>query len=289
MERLKSLAIISFVFDPCRNIPEHGDFISIMKKNIALNRLGLDMKLENGRLQIDPSTVSYRDGSLSLEGAFDTAAPDSPVSIKITAEDIDIDDMLAYLHEPLVLKGKLNLAIDLHSTGMSAKKIAANLTGEFGAALENGKIQRSIEFLASDALDFIFTAPRKKTYTNLNCFVSRLMFEKGLGTVQVLYLDTPAVRAQGAGTVNLASESIDLVINPIAKRRLFKRGSPVRIKGHLAKPSIMKLPAKEAAILAGHIFAPFITLPGRALGGLWSLIRNDKDENSPCLAAPITK
>ena len=206
------------------------------------------------------------------------------------AEDIDVDDMLAYLHEPLILEGKLNLAVDLHSTGKSAKEIAANLTGEFGAALENGKIQRSIEFLASDALDFILKTPRRKTYTNLNCFVSRLLFENGLGDVQVLYLDTPAVRAQGAGTVNLASERIDLVINPTAKRRLFKRGSPLRIHGRITKPSIIKVPAKEAAILAGQIFAPFVALPARALGTLWSIIRQDKDQNSPCLtAAPKTK
>ena len=125
----------------------------------------------------------------------------------------------------------------------------------------------------------------------MNCFVSRLLFENGLGDVQVLYLDTPAVRAQSAGSVNLASERIDLVINPTAKRRLlFKSGSPLRIHGKLANPSIKKVPAKEAAILAGQIFAPFVALPARGLGFLWSLIRNDKDENSPCLtAAPQTK
>ena len=117
-----------------------------------------------------------------------------------------------------------------------------------------------------------------------------MLFEKGLGNVQLLYLDTPAVRAQAAGSVNLATERIDLVINPTAKRRLLKRSSPVRINGKLDKPSMKKIPFQEAAGLASQIFVPFVALPARALGYLWSLIRNDKDENSPCLtAAPITK
>jgi hypothetical protein len=29
---------------------------------------------------------------------------------------------------------------------------------------------------------------------------------------------------------------------------------------------------------------PFVALPARALGYLWSLIRNDRDEKSPCIA-----
>ena len=114
--------------------------------------------------------------------------------------------------------------------------------------------------------------------------VARLLFENGIGTIQVLYLDTPAVRTQGAGSVNLADEIIDFVINPKAKRRLFKRSSPVRIQGQLGDPSIRKVPATEAAALAGQIFAPFVALPARALGYLWSLMRDDKDEKSPCIS-----
>ena len=116
---------------------------------------------------------------------------------------------------------------------------------------------------------------------------ARMQFENGKGAIEVLYLDTPAVRARGAGSVNLADETLDVVINPTAKKRLFKSSSPVRIQGQLGNPSVKKVPVKEAAILAGQIFAPFVTLPARALGYLWSLIRNDKDENSPCISSAL--
>jgi uncharacterized protein involved in outer membrane biogenesis len=257
---------------------------TVLGKNVAINEVGLDVILENGRLRIGPSTLNYRQGFMSIEAGLDASSDAVPeMEVKIAAEDLDIDDVLSYLHKPLIFEGQLNLVVDLRSTGRSIKQIASGLTGELGVALENGRIQRIINLLAADALDFLFTAPVKNTYTDLNCMVARLQFEDGNGAIQVLYMDTPAVRARGAGSVNLADETLDLVINPEAKRRLFKRSSPVRIQGQLGDPSIKKVPATEAVGLAAQIFVPFVALPARALGYLWSLIRNDKDEKSPCI------
>jgi len=42
LEGLKNLGLSCLVFDPCGNMPEHGDFISIMKKNIENMRLAFE-------------------------------------------------------------------------------------------------------------------------------------------------------------------------------------------------------------------------------------------------------
>jgi uncharacterized protein involved in outer membrane biogenesis len=168
---------------------------TVLGKNVALNQVGLDIILENGRLRIGPTTINYREGFMSIEAALDASSDAVPeMGVKITAEDMDIDDVLSYLHEPLIVEGQLNLVVDLRSTGGSIKQIASSLTGEWGVALENGRIQRIINLLAADALDFLFTGPAKNTYTDLNCMVARLQFENGNGAIEVLYLDTPAVR-----------------------------------------------------------------------------------------------
>jgi hypothetical protein len=140
-----------------------------------------------------------------------------------------------------------------------------------------------VEMIASDALDLLITAPAKNTFTDLNCLAGRLNFDNGDGTIQILYLDTPGVRARAFGSINLSSETVDVVIKPESKRRLFGSSSSVQIKGPLSDPGVSKIPAKEAAILAAQLAVPIIALPARALGLVWSLIRNDKDEYSPCL------
>jgi len=243
----------------------------------------LNAELKDEKLRLQAFEMRYQQGHLTVESVLDATGPEPAATIKIVAEDVDIDDVLSYLHKPQAVEGKLNMVVDMRSRGKSSKEMATNLNGEFGFAIENGKIQRGVEMIASDALDLLFTAPAQKTYTNLNCMAGRLEFEKGVGTIRVLYMDTPGVRARGAGSIDLGSETIDIVIKPEAKRRLFKRSSPVRIKGELRNPSTKKVPASEAAILAGQLSVPLVALPARALGILWSLVRDDKDEKSPCV------
>ena len=258
-------------------------------KEAALKSVALKAELKNGRFRLDPFEVKYRHGHLSLESDIDTSGSEPTASLKISAEDVDIDDMLSYMHEPLILHGQLTLAIDLQSQGRSSKDLASNLSGQFGFAIEKGKIKRGVEMIASDALDLLFTASKRKTYTKLNCMASQLEFQKGIGTLKILYLDTPGVRAQGGGSVNLGSESVDIFIKPESKRRLFKRSSAVKVKGQLNNPSASKVPANEAVILGTQVIVPFIAIPGRAVYHLFSLVRDDKDEKSPCFQGMFRK
>jgi hypothetical protein len=57
--------------------------------------------------------------------------------------------------------------------------------------------------------------------------------------------------------------------------------------GPLEDPSVTQTPASEAAMLAGQLAIPIVALPARALGMLWSIISDDKDENSPCLTEAV--
>jgi len=34
VEKLESIGVRSMVFDPCGNVPEKGDFLSVMKENV---------------------------------------------------------------------------------------------------------------------------------------------------------------------------------------------------------------------------------------------------------------
>jgi hypothetical protein len=263
----------------------HAD--RIIGKNVELGPLNIDVASEEGRLRVEASDLRYRQGHISFEAILDTTGEIPRITLKMTAEDMAAKDILLYLHENPVLEGEVNLVLDMHSRGQSSRELAANLSGEFGVAIENGRIKRGVEMIASDALDLLFTGPAKDTYTDLNCMAGRLEFEKGVGTIQILYLDTPGLRARGVGSINLASETVDIVIKPESKRRLFRRSSPIRINGQLSDPSVKKIPANEAVILAGQLAVPIIALPARALGILWSVISEDKDENSPCLTEPL--
>jgi uncharacterized protein involved in outer membrane biogenesis len=258
------------------------DVDKFIGRNVTIETLDLDILLENGRLRIHPASMVYAAGFTSSEFVIDASGSTPEFILKVTGEDIDVDDMLAYAHEPIIVSGSLNLVLDLHSFGRSPREIASNLKGEIGLALENGRIRRIIDFLSVDAFDALLTSARRSRHTDLHCLINQIQFEDGVGDIVVFYMDSPRIRTRGAGNVNLAEETIDVVVHPEAKRRLFRRGSPVRINGPLTGPSVRVIPRSEAAMLYGDIFMPYITIPKRIMGFLWSLVRNDGPE-TPCV------
>jgi uncharacterized protein involved in outer membrane biogenesis len=224
----------------------------------------------------------YAAGFTEIGFTLDASGPIPAFDLKITGEDIDVEDLLATAHEPIILSGELSLVVDLHSVGRSKRELASNLAGEFSLAIENGRIRRIVNFLSTDALNLVFATADRRQHVDLNCLVSKIHFQDGVGDIDILFMDTPRIRAKAAGNVNLASESIDIVINPEQKRRLLRRqASAVRINGPLTQPSFRALPLAEAARLSGKILMPYVFLPERALGNLWYLIRKDRNA-SPC-------
>jgi hypothetical protein len=260
------------------------DTEEVIGKDFTLNDLDIDIVLDKGLLLIGPAKLNYADGFVALESSLDTRGDNPEMKVKVTAEDIEVSDLLAYVHSPLLLKGHLNMAADLQSTGISPREIASTLNGEFGIAVENGQIKKLADLLGADAIDFVTTVRKVGKYQRLNCLALHFNFDKGIGESQVIYVDTPSVRSIGKGTMNLRDEKIDLVIQPKPKRGQLGGSSAVTIKGPLNRPSASKMPFKEAARLYGEIFMPYVFLPARAAGYVWSLMKNDTDEASPCLS-----
>jgi uncharacterized protein involved in outer membrane biogenesis len=228
--------------------------------------------------------MAYTGGFAEMTFRVDAAKAVPTYAVKIVGEDMDVDDLLAYAHEPIILSGSLNVVTDLRSSGTSASEIASNLTGGVSFALENGQIWRMVDLLSKDVFDLLLTAADSRTYTDMHCLLGNLGFEKGVGTIDMLYMVSPKIRAKGAGTLNLSDETLDVVINPEQKGRLFKKRSAVRISGALSNPSAATIPLAEAAELYGTIVLPFVFLPLRGVEHLLSLLTNDA-EATPCMPA----
>ena len=256
------------------------DVEKLIDKDIRIRDLDVDIGLEKGRLSLDPMRMFYSVGYSDFGIVIDASGSVPLYRLKIAGEDIDIDDVLARTHKPVIMSGSLNLVTDLQSSGESTREIAANLNGQISLSLENGQIWRIIDLLSKDPLDILLVKVDQRKYTDVHCLINKITFEDGIGTIDILSIDSPRIRARGAGGVNLRDETFELVINPQRKRRLFSRRSAVRLRGSLVDPSVSTIPLSEAAELYGTILLPFVFLPERVLGYLWSLMSND--DATPC-------
>jgi hypothetical protein len=265
----------------------------LRSENHVLSDLSVMLSLSGGVLKITSARLNYTEGAVSTELTIDASGSEPEVRIRSTAEDVDAGDMLRRLHKPLLMDGRVTIFADLQSVGNSPRELASALNGEFALAIEDGKIRRTANLLAMDAVDLLVTIPSMavpesvvpgpRGYMEVNCMALRFLFEDGKGASEVIFLDTRALRIVGSGSIDLTSETVDFVIAPKSKKKRFSATSSVRISGSLRQPSLRKIPVKEAAQLAGEILVPYVFLPARGLGYLWYMIRTDKDERSPCL------
>jgi hypothetical protein len=254
-------------------------------KDSTTGEVSINANLEGGRLHIYPASIVYADGITEFDVVIDASTSPPAFIMKMTAEDVDIGDMLAIAQQPMVLSGDLNLAVDMQSTGHSTHDIASALDGKLSFAMENGEIRRIVNYLSADALNLLLNTADQRQFTTLNCLVGGIQFANGIGEIDWFAMDTSRIRATAAGSVNLVTATIDVGINPIEKQRLFLReGSAVQIYGPMNMPTIRVLPISEATRLYGTLLMPHVFLSNCALGSLWYLVSRDGD-TSPCLQA----
>jgi hypothetical protein len=259
------------------------DVKRIMGEDFVLRDLDFNLSLDDGKLQVAPAKVSYQEGLASIDLAIDTAGPKPEMALKVTAEDADIGALLAHLHKTPFVKGQLNLVVNLKSAGNTPREIAGALGGEFGVAIEKGKIARAVEFMGADAVDLLDAMRTEAEYKDLHCMAIRFVFEEGVGKSEMIYMETPKMSARGRGQMDLHTQTIDVVLQPKPKNGIWGTTSPVTIKGPMVDPYVRKLPFREAAKLLGEVTMPTVFLPARGLGYLWSLMKKDDAEESPCL------
>jgi uncharacterized protein involved in outer membrane biogenesis len=259
------------------------DIDKLKGKNFVLNKLDFDISLKDGKLQVAPAKVTYKNGFASIDFTLDAVASKPRMGLKVTAEDIDIEALLSHIHKSSYLKGRLNLVVDLQSAGNSFREIAAAIEGEIGMAIEKGKINRTVAFMGSDAVDLLNAILPRGKYKDLNCMALRFIFTEGIGKSETIYIDIPDMFVGGAAHIDLHKETIKMVLQPKPKKTLPGMTSAVVIDGPIANPKIRKLPFREAAKLYGEIFVPVVFLPARALGYLWYIIKKDAGEECPCL------
>jgi uncharacterized protein involved in outer membrane biogenesis len=73
----------------------------------------------------------------------------------------------------------------------------------------------------------------------MNCFATNIVFEEGVGDVQVLVLDTENTTIFGSGTIDLTKEQWDLKFNPKPHTTtLAAKAVPVMLEGSFSDPEI---------------------------------------------------
>ena len=249
----------------------------------ALHVGGLDYKaiqahvlLKDGMLTLDPASADLPQGHLALTLSADAGKTAPPVHLTLRAPGIALAPLLASLHEPAYIAGNLEVIADLRGAGESLHAIAASLDGTLTLVVPGGTIDtKRIGGSAAGVMQVL--NPKAGSGANaLRCLVVRFDFAQGVGTARALTLGSAVLNVEGGGTVNLADETLALLLRSRASVVGTTVSVPVNVFGSLAAPQ-----TKVDEVTIGQRAAPGDSCPGALI-----LAHGQAEPAAPSGAAP---
>jgi hypothetical protein len=105
--------------------------------------------------------------------------------------------------------------------------------------------------------------------SNLKCAVVRYDINRGLATTRQLAVETSGATIVGKGTINLATEGLDMHLVPYAtSANLTNLAIPMMVGGTMANPSV----APDPVAMATGTLNSVISAPTSALGAIGSVV-----------------
>jgi len=272
---------------------------SIVLPEIVFNYVYAIISIKDGRLHVDAFKADMGPGT--LDGYFHLNPTKNMwhMEIAMKAEQLPLNLLVPTKKVTDSLEGDIDMLFSLTGHGKSVAEIMSNLNGDVGLSMCDGKIAtKYIDFLGTDfstGLVKTLNPFKKRTdHTEVNCFVCILDITKGMAQTKALVLDTGRALTIGNGSVDFASEKLNISLKSIPKEgigidkigkisiSLSELYKPVKISGTLAQPSL-DIDLTQTAITLTKV-AGGVALLGPA-GAALALITARIGDDNPCLAA----
>ena len=235
------------------------------------------VNLENGVLAITPFSATLS-GS-QVDGDFRLDAGQAAPRLRLTAgaAELDLGRLLTEAGVTDLFEGKAKASVDLAGSGGSVAALMSGLDGDIRLVVGNGRLQTQAFDMAvggaSAVLGTLFSGQTQ--WTVVNCAVASIGIEMGRATSRAALIDTEYSTVAATGTADLASETLDLVVEPRAKSATLNVAVPVQVEGTFANPKFR--PETGAALQKLGGLVGIALFPPAAIVGLGELGGSDNE------------
>ncbi len=253
---------------------------------LPIHKMDARIRMDNAVLSLDPLKFRFAYGD--VDGAIKMDGSDVPIkgSIKVTAKEVQVKRLLKLSDPSQFDIGNANATVDLTGSGNSVGDLLGATNGQVKALIGGGHVSKTlIEEAALNVPNILIAKITGDQQIQINCAAAD--FEANNGTLysRLFLIDTDAAQINIDGTVDLASEKLDLTVHPDTKGlRLFSLRSPIHVKGTFRKPDVGIDKGVLLARSAGAIGLAVVAAPAAALLPLTTgLHGNDDDRCTPLL------
>jgi AsmA family protein len=215
---------------------------SIEAGAVPMKQVLLHIRLQDGVLSLDPVEFTMPQGTL-----HGTVRIDARGSVPATQLDLRVSNIeLAQLKDKAPdasapLSGDLQARIVAAGKGDSVHDFAADANGRVTVVLPHGEVREAFAELTGidvvRGLGLLLAGPDQRTA--IRCGVAQFALQDGTMHVQNLVFDMQNVLVTGTGEIRLGPEELDLTVTGEPKKLRFGRlHTPIKVGGHLLKPSV---------------------------------------------------
>jgi len=254
----------------------------VHSEELPITDLEARVLLENGRLHLAPLRFGMAGGTLEADINLNGAATPLQGKANLSARNLKLKELVPGFEPMQTSLGELNGDADLSGQGNSVAALLGTADGTLQLAINDGTVSRSLmEIAGLNVGNYLITRLFGDDEAQINCAVADLKFDDGLMTTPIFVVDTENAIIEVNGSVNFATEEMDLDIDPESKgMRIFSLRSPLYVRGTFADPS----PGVHAGPLAlrgtGMLALGALT----PAAGLLALIAPSGEQTSQCQA-----
>jgi uncharacterized protein involved in outer membrane biogenesis len=232
----------------------------VREKQLPIKKLATHLTLNDGVMKLSPLRFDMAGGTLTstieMDGSGRQGKNAIKATAKVTARNLELKQMFPTIEKLQATVGTINGDAQLSAVGNSVATLMAHANGEVKAAISKGTVSKLLlEEAGLNIGNVVLTKLFGDRPVELNCVVTDFGVRDGVMQTRVFVVDTKEAIITAEGTVNLASEYVDLTLRPDTRDiRIFSLRAPLYVRGPFSAPSV-KVDKGVLAMKAGGALA----------------------------------
>jgi len=251
---------------------EHGS-------TLPISDLSTHIILKNSDLHLQPLKFGLAGGTISSNIHLDGDKKPMQGRADIQARRLKLKELMPNVELMQKTLGEMNGDAEIRGVGNSIAALLGSSNGNLKLLMNDGLISRNLmEILGLNVGNFIIGQIFGDDEVRVNCAAANLDLVNGVARPQIFAFDTENAVINVTGTASMASEQLDLTINPESKGfRVITLRSPLYVRGSFKNPQAGVKPGP--LIARGAVAAALATLVTPAAALLALISPSEGDEN----------
>jgi uncharacterized protein involved in outer membrane biogenesis len=214
---------------------------SVKANDLDVRAVNLGADLKDGILNLDPVSFNFNRGELNGTARIN-ATQDMPYStVDFRLAGYPLESIIPARNGSAPLTGRALGRAKLEGPGASIHDFAAASKGSLSLVVPDGRMRAAFaELLGINAsAGLLKLLSGDQSTAQIRCAVADFDVRGGTAAAKTLIIDTDVVLAQGAGSIDLGQESLNLRIDGESKKpRLLRIWAPITVQGALTAPRV---------------------------------------------------